>query len=190
MFKVFSIVRFRESLEIQYYSMGPTAMIRSTWSETITTMYHTLISWPWSYCTSSRLQLFPLGIHHTDHLTQSFISISHCNNLSMARSYRRSFIETSGGVHNIFAHKIFCCWDFGISNKKSADLKHQTIFNDLQETLNEFYHTPEEPTKLQSMYIILGQITAHALVFVMLAGLGVGMWAALNVIKKNISAFL
>lgn len=103
----------------------------------------------------------------------------------MARSYRRSFIETAGGVNNIFAHKIFCSWDFGISNKKSADLKHQTIFNDFQETLNEFYHEPEEPTKLQSYYIILGQITAHALVFVMLAGLGVGMWAALNVRKKN-----
>lgn len=101
----------------------------------------------------------------------------------MARSYRRSFIETSGGVHNIFAHKIFCSWDFGISNKKSANLKHQTIFNELQETLNEFYHTPEKPTKLQSIYITLGQITAHALVFVMLAGLGVGMWAALNVWK-------
>lgn len=103
----------------------------------------------------------------------------------MARSYRRSFIETSGGVQNIFAHKIFCSWDFGISNKKSADLKHQTIFNELQETLNEFYHTPEEPSKLQSMYIILGQITAHVLVFVMLAGLGVGMWAALNVSERE-----
>lgn len=99
----------------------------------------------------------------------------------MARSYRRSFIETSGGVQNIFAHKIFCSWDFGISNKKAALLKHQAIFNDLQETLNEFYHMPEKPTKMQYFYIILGQITAHILVFVMLAGLGVGMWAALNV---------
>lgn len=103
----------------------------------------------------------------------------------MARSYRRSFIETSGGVQNILAHKIFCCWDFGISNKKSAALKHQSIFNDLQETLNEFYHIPEAPTRLQSMYIILGQITAHVLVLVMLAGLGVGMWAALNVRKSD-----
>ncbi|XP_037025849.1 transmembrane channel-like protein 5 [Bradysia coprophila] len=105
--------------------------------------------------------------------------------VGMARSYRRSFIETSGGVQNIFAHKIFCCWDFGISNKKSAALKHQSIFNDLQETLNEFYHTPEKPTKLQSIYIILGQITAHVLVLVMLAGLGVGMWAALNAIGDS-----
>lgn len=108
-----------------------------------------------------------------------------CNQfLSMARSYRRSFIETSGGVHNNLAHKIFCCWDFGISNKKSATLKHQTIFNDLQETLNEFYHTPEKPSRVQRAYIVLGQITAHVLVLVMLAGLGVGMWAALNVNGK------
>ncbi|KAJ6638862.1 Transmembrane channel-like protein 5, partial [Pseudolycoriella hygida] len=108
--------------------------------------------------------------------------------VGMARSYRRSFIETAGGVHNVFAHKIFCSWDFGISNKKSADLKHQTIFNDLQETLNEFYHTPEQPTKLAAFYITLGQITAHVLVFVMLAGLGVGMWAALNSIGDNSSS--
>jgi hypothetical protein len=50
----------------------------------------------------------------------------------MARSYRRTFIETAGDVKDIFCHKVFCGWDFGIANHDAADLKSHSIYNELQ----------------------------------------------------------
>lgn len=50
----------------------------------------------------------------------------------MAQSYRRNFIEASGGLKNVFAHKVFCGWDFSIVTEKTATLKHQTVFKELR----------------------------------------------------------
>ena len=49
----------------------------------------------------------------------------------MARSYRKTFIETTGDLKNIFAHKIFCGWDFSIATNEGAALKSKSIFNEL-----------------------------------------------------------
>lgn len=51
---------------------------------------------------------------------------------SMARSYRRSFIETSGGLKNVYAHKVFCGWDYSIATKEGAQLKSNAIYNELK----------------------------------------------------------
>jgi hypothetical protein len=50
----------------------------------------------------------------------------------MARSYRRTFIETAGDMKYIFCHKVFCGWDFGIATHHAADLKSNSIYNELQ----------------------------------------------------------
>lgn len=100
---------------------------------------------------------------------------------SMARSYRTSFIETYGGVPNMYAQKIFCSWDFGISNEKAAELKHNSIYIDLKEVLSDLQKAPADKTMVQEFWTFCTQITAHVLVFSMLAGLGVGMWSLLQV---------
>lgn len=51
---------------------------------------------------------------------------------SAARSYRRSFIETEGGLKNVFANKIFCGWDYNIATKDAANLKTKAIYNELK----------------------------------------------------------
>ena len=51
---------------------------------------------------------------------------------SMAGSYRRTFIETAGDVKDIFFNKVFCGWDFGIATSDAADLKSNSIYNELQ----------------------------------------------------------
>jgi hypothetical protein len=51
---------------------------------------------------------------------------------SMARSYRRTSIETAGDVRDIFCHKVFCGWDFGIASHDAAALKSNSIYNELQ----------------------------------------------------------
>lgn len=55
-----------------------------------------------------------------------------------AESYRKSFIATSGG-QSIFGHKVFCSWDFSISNQHAAEMKHQNIFLELQSIVNQLY---------------------------------------------------
>lgn len=50
----------------------------------------------------------------------------------MARSYRKSFIETSGGLKNVYAHKVFCGWDFSIATEKAAELKSEAIARELK----------------------------------------------------------
>jgi hypothetical protein len=54
---------------------------------------------------------------------------------SMARSYRRTFIETAGDVKYIFSHKVFCGWDFSITTREAVDLKSSSIYNELQVSL-------------------------------------------------------
>lgn len=100
----------------------------------------------------------------------------------MARSYRKSFIETAGVEPNLYAHKIFCSWDFSISNSNAAQLKHNSIYNELQEIINDLHHASEKPTRLQAFWTFTTQCTAHVLVFCMLGGLGLGLWALLQII--------
>lgn len=107
---------------------------------------------------------------------------------SMARSYRRSFIETSGGIRSMLAHKIFCSWDFGISNNRAAQLKHKAIFLELKEVVNEMDDSEEDPPFLQQLYSIGLKFVANCLVFVMIAGLGAGMWVLMRVFSENEAA--
>lgn len=53
-----------------------------------------------------------------------------------AESYRKSFIAQSGG-ESLKAHKLFCSWDFGISNQRAANLKRHSIYLELRTILNE-----------------------------------------------------
>nr|CAD7457265.1 unnamed protein product [Timema tahoe] len=87
-----------------------------------------------------------------------FITLS----ISMATSYRRSFIETSGGLQNVFSHKVFCGWDFSIATVEAATLKSKNIYNELKYRdrpsggLNSTDHiyvvTPQSYTRPTHMY--------------------------------------
>ncbi|XP_058443941.1 transmembrane channel-like protein 7 [Malaya genurostris] len=100
--------------------------------------------------------------------------------LSMARSYRISFIETSGTVHNLLTHKIFCSWDFGIANEKAAQLKHSSIYLDLREHLTVL-NRPDEPTeKWHKLRSTAFHLTAHLTVLMMITAVGYGIWMLLQ----------
>jgi hypothetical protein len=69
---------------------------------------------------------------------RGLITRRHLNNLmvlwwcySTSRSYRRTFIVTKGDVKDIFCNKVFCGWDFSISTQHAAELKSNSIYNDL-----------------------------------------------------------
>lgn len=50
----------------------------------------------------------------------------------MASSYRRNFIETEGGLKNVFAHKVFCGWDYAIATRKAANLKSSSLYLEMK----------------------------------------------------------
>ncbi|XP_055633381.1 transmembrane channel-like protein 5 [Toxorhynchites rutilus septentrionalis] len=100
--------------------------------------------------------------------------------VSMARSYRISFIEASGSVHNILTHKIFCSWDFGIANEKAAQLKHASIFTELQEHLTRLNRTATPPGRWQKLRMTALRISTHSFVFLMIASIGFGIWMLLQ----------
>lgn len=58
---------------------------------------------------------------------------------SMARSYRRNYIETEGGLKNAFALKVFCGWDYSIATREAAELKSSSIYFELKVGF-EFYY--------------------------------------------------
>lgn len=84
---------------------------------------------------------------------------------STAESYRKSFIATSGG-EVLRAHKLFCSWDFGISNQRAADMKHYSIFFELKSIVNEIYENECFLTMRQKMcgYIIRAVIWIFVIV--------------------------
>lgn len=100
--------------------------------------------------------------------------------VSMARSYRISFIEASGSVHNILTHKIFCSWDFGIANEKAAQLKHASIFTELREHLTRLNRTATPSGRWQKLRRTTLRITTHSIVSLMIASIGFGIWMLLQ----------
>lgn len=56
----------------------------------------------------------------------------------MATSFRKSFIENAGSEKNVYANKVFCAWDFGISKAETADLKSKSIQTEFKVTSKRF----------------------------------------------------
>lgn len=69
----------------------------------------------------------------------------------MARSYRRNFIETEGGLKNVFALKVFCGWDYSIATQEAAKLKSSSLYLELKvsELLNFPIKSSEETAASQ-----------------------------------------
>lgn len=90
--------------------------------------------------------------------------------ISMARSYRRSFIETSGG-ESMDAHQIFCSWDCSISYAKAAEMKRQSIYNELKKILSELRGDYDDSNVWSKFWIVVSQICANLFVIGIYASL-------------------
>ncbi|XP_045521072.1 transmembrane channel-like protein 3 isoform X1 [Pieris brassicae] len=94
-----------------------------------------------------------------------------------AYSYRRNFIETSGGLSNVFANKVFCGWDFGIVSAHAASLNAASLFNEFKELLSEKYKVKVK----RSLCMKIFEYTVNTIVWVTVLGsmvaLHYGVWA-------------
>ncbi|XP_046583503.1 transmembrane channel-like protein 7 isoform X1 [Haliotis rubra] len=55
---------------------------------------------------------------------------------SILKSYRKYYIEGSSEFNFFFVSKVFCGWDYGVTSKEAARLKHKSIYNELLEYLS------------------------------------------------------
>ncbi|XP_067006643.2 transmembrane channel-like protein 5 isoform X1 [Anabrus simplex] len=139
----------------------------------------------YGHYTSENLELIP-GLYYSMPMAYFFTAlwcylfIFLSLSISMAKSYRRSFIEASGGVKNMYAHKVLCGWDFSVATTEAAYLKSRSIFNELKELLSEDAKHYEKRTFLGSLYITVVQLAVHVLSTVILLGTGTVMWLMLN----------
>ena len=51
---------------------------------------------------------------------------------SISKSYKKNYIEGSGAFDFYYVSRVFCGWDYGITAKNSAGLRHKSISNELK----------------------------------------------------------
>lgn len=100
--------------------------------------------------------------------------------ISMMRSYRVNFIETKGGLKNIFAHKVFCTWDFSIATENASRLKSSAIYHEFKELLEEELRSHEQLSCKSKFFTFMLRLAGHLLVLVVVGASGYGIWALLE----------
>ncbi|KRT78210.1 hypothetical protein AMK59_7713, partial [Oryctes borbonicus] len=98
----------------------------------------------------------------------------------MAKSYRKSFIETMGGLQNVFAHKIFCGWDYSIAKEEASILRSSAIYTELKELLSDYIKSSENRGFAEKSLVYGMQLTAHLFVFGLIGTTGFLMWTLLE----------
>ncbi|XP_071052318.1 transmembrane channel-like protein 5 isoform X1 [Onthophagus taurus] len=109
-----------------------------------------------------------------------YIAIFILISISMASSYKKSFIMTEGGVQNIFANKIFCGWDYSIQTRNAADLKMKSIYNELMESLNDVNNTKRKLSPCDKFRLYTMQGVAHLFSIAVSLGAGYLMYTLLE----------
>ncbi|XP_018570841.1 transmembrane channel-like protein 3 isoform X2 [Anoplophora glabripennis] len=105
--------------------------------------------------------------------------------ISVALDYRRSFIETEGGLKYVFAQKIFCGWDYNIATDDAALLKSRAIYNDLRELLYDVMYESHEDPFIVIFWTGTMQVMMNILVVLSLAGSGYLMWFLMDMAMKE-----
>ncbi|XP_012538784.1 transmembrane channel-like protein 5 [Monomorium pharaonis] len=105
----------------------------------------------------------------------TFIALS----LKVISSYRKSYVEIRGKVHNLYCNKIFCGWDFSISSSKTATLQSASIYKELEELLAE----TRQHIRLHwfaKCLLIITQLAVTSIVIFMICGAGALVWTLLS----------
>ncbi|CAK1546921.1 unnamed protein product [Leptosia nina] len=91
-------------------------------------------------------------------------------------SYRRNFIETSGGLSNVFANKVFCGWDFGIVSEHAASLNAASLYNEFKELLSERHKVKVETSLCMKIFQYTLNVIVWGTVLGSIAAIHYGFW--------------
>lgn len=103
----------------------------------------------------------------------------------MAQLYRRTYIETEGGLQNVYANRIFCGWDFGIATKEAANLKSASIYYDLKELLSEERKIRNYRNCLVRFWTLSIQIIVNILIVGIITATAWLIWSLLENYSKD-----
>ncbi|XP_034948766.1 transmembrane channel-like protein 5 [Chelonus insularis] len=111
----------------------------------------------------------------------SFILLS----IKVARSYKKCYIETSGGIRNTYATKIFCSWDHNISSSKAASLRSASIYRELKELLAETKSSSNSLFTLKKCSKLFIDFLSVCLVILAITATGMLLWNLLELHKPS-----
>ena len=81
---------------------------------------------------------------------------------SISKSYKKNYIEGSGAFDFYYVSRVFCGWDYGITNKKAAKLKSMSIYHELQVMLLPINTVGKRSLcRLSFMYMSLAHLTVQ-----------------------------
>jgi transmembrane channel-like protein len=101
-----------------------------------------------------------------------------CISISLLRSYRAAFIEAVDNTPNLYCHKIFCAWDFGLSSRKASETKHRNIHRELKDLLLSQHKKIEDErlSKMMRFWNMTIQVIAHIFVLAIIVMIGMVLW--------------
>lgn len=108
--------------------------------------------------------------------------------ISLLRSYRASFIEAVDNAPNLYCHKIFCAWDFGLSHKRAAETKHRNIYCELKDLLLSEHKKIEDKrlSRMKRLWNVTIQVIAHIFVLAIIFFIGLVLWKMFSIYEKDL----
>ncbi|CAE1230062.1 TMC [Acanthosepion pharaonis] len=91
---------------------------------------------------------------------------------SIARSYKTNYIEAGNENTFYFVTKIFCGWDYGITSKDAAVLKHKSLCNEFKENLTKFKDDIKKRKLYQQCRLFFWRLFTHLLVLALISASG------------------
>ncbi|KAK9885170.1 hypothetical protein WA026_010680 [Henosepilachna vigintioctopunctata] len=104
---------------------------------------------------------------------------------SVTQSYRKSFIQAEEGLKNVFGVKIFCGWDYSITNQDAANLNTKAVYNGLKELLSEVEMKDIEISWTKKIKIIFKRFIAFITIFAVVAVSGISLWLLMDMNVGN-----
>ncbi|XP_044007939.1 transmembrane channel-like protein 5 isoform X2 [Aphidius gifuensis] len=105
------------------------------------------------------------------------------------KSYRKCYIETSGGMRNQYASKIFSSWDYSIASLKTASRCSISIYRELKELLADT-HNRENSSCFDRFKKLFIQFFITIVVIGIISGTSLLLWSLLKSQKNESQSIL
>lgn len=91
---------------------------------------------------------------------------------SIAKSYKINYVEAGNETTYYFVTKLFCGWDYGITSKNAATLKHKSMGNEFKEHLTKFKDDAKKEKLAQQCRLFFWRLFTHLIVLGFISGSG------------------
>lgn len=109
---------------------------------------------------------------------------------SAAKGFKERLIEGEGQFYH-YSNIVFSSWDFCIQNKKSAEIKHKAIYNEIVVTLenDRWENDHQRRTRNERYKIILSRIIVNFIVLGILAACGCAIYYIFHISTEQLKNY-